>query len=153
MGKFWSVEAGGFYDEDIHGARLIAAPQTEREIKAGKRPHMIANPDCIIPTDAIPVSDKIHARLMEQQSSGHEIVDLGSGPIARKPVVDEAARQDLRRRQRDQLLGTSDWTQLGDTLADAPGLKAAWAAYRQALRDLDMDGEDWPTEPSGAKGA
>ena len=36
------------------------------------------------------------------------------------------------REQRDQLLKDSDWTQLPDTPAD----KEAWAAYRQALRDL-----------------
>jgi hypothetical protein len=36
------------------------------------------------------------------------------------------------RAQRDQLLSESDWTQV----ADAPVDKEAWAAYRQALRDL-----------------
>lgn len=34
--------------------------------------------------------------------------------------------------QRDRLLAESDWTQT----ADAPVDKAAWAAYRQALRDF-----------------
>jgi len=33
---------------------------------------------------------------------------------------------------RDRLLAASDWTQI----ADAPVDKAAWAAYRQALRDF-----------------
>ena len=36
------------------------------------------------------------------------------------------------RHQRDRLLAASDWTQT----ADAPGDKAAWAVYRQALRDF-----------------
>lgn len=36
------------------------------------------------------------------------------------------------RGQRNTLLSESDWTQL----ADAPVDKAAWATYRQALRDL-----------------
>jgi hypothetical protein len=36
------------------------------------------------------------------------------------------------RDQRNDLLSASDWTQL----ADAPVDKAAWATYRQALRDL-----------------
>lgn len=147
MGKFWSSQTGGFYDEDVHGARLIAAEQTAREIKAGKRPRMVENPACRMPADAIAVSDKVHARLLDQQSAGHEIVDLGSGPIARKPVIDDASRQDQRRRQRDRLLAASDWTQLGDTLVDAPETKAAWAAYRQALRDLDMEGDGWPSAP------
>jgi hypothetical protein len=52
------------------------------------------------------------------------------------------------RAQRDQLLTQSDWTQV----ADAPGDKAAWATYRQALRDLPSTGSDpdaltWPTSP------
>lgn len=36
------------------------------------------------------------------------------------------------RSQRDQLLASSDWTQLTDSPVD----KAAWATYRQQLRDL-----------------
>lgn len=36
------------------------------------------------------------------------------------------------RLQRDKLLKSSDWTQV----EDAPIDKAAWATYRQALRDL-----------------
>jgi hypothetical protein len=51
------------------------------------------------------------------------------------------------RSQRDQLLAASDYTQV----ADAPGDTAAWATYRQALRDVpsqsDVDNITWPTEP------
>ncbi len=36
------------------------------------------------------------------------------------------------RKWRDAELVKSDWTQIADSTAD----KAAWAAYRQALRDL-----------------
>jgi hypothetical protein len=36
------------------------------------------------------------------------------------------------RLHRDRLLAASDWTQV----ADAPVDKAAWATYRQALRDF-----------------
>jgi hypothetical protein len=39
---------------------------------------------------------------------------------------------DLVRSSRNRLLQESDWTQLADVTAD----KAAWAAYRQALRDV-----------------
>lgn len=38
----------------------------------------------------------------------------------------------IMRIHRDRLLAESDWTQT----ADAPVDKAAWAAYRQALRDF-----------------
>ena len=52
------------------------------------------------------------------------------------------------RQQRGEKLKDSDWTQV----ADAPVDKAAWATYRQALRDVtDQEGFpwtiDWPTNP------
>ena len=55
---------------------------------------------------------------------------------------------DRIRNKRNYLLSESDWTQV----ADAPGDKAAWATYRQALRDLPASGSDpdaltWPTSP------
>lgn len=53
------------------------------------------------------------------------------------------------RRERNERLAASDWTQV----ADAPVDRAAWAAYRQALRDLPStySGEGpipWPAEPA-----
>lgn len=53
------------------------------------------------------------------------------------------------RGRRNRLLTRTDYTQL----ADAPGDNAAWATYRQALRDIPaQDGfpftVTWPTEPS-----
>jgi len=56
------------------------------------------------------------------------------------------------RQQRNDLLAKSDWTQIpGSPLADEQ--KAAWATYRQQLRDLVIDGSCpldfvWPTAPS-----
>lgn len=52
------------------------------------------------------------------------------------------------RSERNQRLSASDWTQL----ADAPVDQAAWAEYRQALRDLPATIENpakfkWPKEP------
>jgi hypothetical protein len=52
------------------------------------------------------------------------------------------------RTQRDRFLTASDWTQV----ADAPVDQAAWAEYRQALRDVPTQKgfpEDvvWPTKP------
>ena len=49
---------------------------------------------------------------------------------------------------RDALLKASDWTQV----EDAPTDKAAWAFYRQALRDLPNQSNDpsklkFPTAP------
>jgi len=53
------------------------------------------------------------------------------------------------RAERDALLTASDWTQV----ADAPVDTAAWATYRQALRDIPSqsgfpDNITWPQEPT-----
>jgi hypothetical protein len=42
------------------------------------------------------------------------------------------------RTPRDQLLTATDWTQLADSPLDDTD-KAAWVAYRQALRDIPQD--------------
>ena len=42
------------------------------------------------------------------------------------------------RKWRDAELVKSDWTQLPDSVCD----KAAWATYRQALRDLPASNDD-----------
>jgi len=52
------------------------------------------------------------------------------------------------RSQRDALLSQSDWTQV----PDAPVDQAAWAEYRQALRDLPQQAGfpteiTWPQKP------
>lgn len=52
------------------------------------------------------------------------------------------------REQRTQKLKDTDWTQV----ADAPVDKAAWAVYRQALRDISSQeifpwDVQWPTQP------
>jgi len=62
----------------------------------------------------------------------------------------DAAQATSVRQQRDDKLSKCDWTQV----ADAPVDKAAWATYRQALRDLPKEAGFpwtiiWPTEPNG----
>jgi len=54
------------------------------------------------------------------------------------------------RKWRDAELVKSDWTQIADSTAD----KAAWATYRQALRDLPASNADprqieLPAQPGG----
>jgi hypothetical protein len=53
------------------------------------------------------------------------------------------------RSQRNQLLTASDWTQV----LDAPIDRTAWAAYRQALRDITSQegfpaSVQWPNDPN-----
>jgi len=62
----------------------------------------------------------------------------------------DAAQATSVRQQRDDKLSKCDWTQV----ADAPVDKAAWATYRQALRDLPKEtgfpwDMTWPTDPNG----
>ena len=60
----------------------------------------------------------------------------------------DAQQAALIRSQRTQKLAESDWTQV----ADAPVDKAAWAVYRQALRDVTTQTGfpwevTWPAKP------
>jgi hypothetical protein len=72
--------------------------------------------------------------------------DTFSGPT---DAEQDALDMQALRSQRDELLAQSDWTQVADAPVDA----AAWATYRQALRDLPANTTDpanptWPTKPS-----
>ena len=63
-------------------------------------------------------------------------------------TVKDAEQAASVRQQRTEKLKDSDWTQV----ADAPVDQAAWATYRQALRDISgQEGFpwtiDWPTQP------
>jgi hypothetical protein len=65
------------------------------------------------------------------------------------PTPDELA--DAARAKRDVLLTASDWTQLPDSPLDSDA-RSAWAAYRQALRDITgqegfPEEIDWPVAP------
>jgi hypothetical protein len=83
-----------------------------------------------------------------------EIVDVATGErtirqfAAEEIAAADAATANSVRVSRTQLLKETDWTQL----SDAPVDKAAWALYRQALRDVtDQDGFPheiiWPEKP------
>lgn len=68
--------------------------------------------------------------------------ESSASPINMDWVADEV------RKQRDALLAACDWTQV----PDAPVDQAAWAEYRQALRDVpSQEGfpmqVEWPVKP------
>ena len=72
------------------------------------------------------------------------------GPIAAFVAPDQAemAAQEARQ-MRDRLLAASDWTQVADAPVDA----AAWATYRQALREVPQqegfpENITWPEVPA-----
>lgn len=99
---------------------------------------------------------------IEQKEDGKWYTKYVLGPIftdneeatAAEQEAEYKARKDAEqaenvRRDRNQRLAQSDWTQLDDS----PGTqKLEWATYRQALRDLPtQDGfpwqVNWPTTP------
>lgn len=105
-----------------------------------------------VPADAIEVSEAERTAALDALEPGLAIVAGPDGkpmvaPVAPQPEVALA----LVRARRDQLLRDSDYTQLPDADMDAE-LRARWAEYRQALRDLPLsiaDGApaDWPVPP------
>jgi len=74
----------------------------------------------------------------------YSVTDMDAEAIAAKDV--EQAKS--VRQQRGEKLKDSDWTQV----IDAPVDQAAWAVYRQALRDISAQEGfpwtiNWPTQP------
>ena len=71
--------------------------------------------------------------------------------IPMSPEEQQSVRQATEyevRTDRNRLLTETDWTQV----LDAPVDRAAWAAYRQALRDVPSQAKfpfdvQWPTQP------
>lgn len=82
------------------------------------------------------------------------ITDARTGEQTVRPYTEEeiaalAPTGEQVRQQRNALLVACDWTQL----PDAPVDQTAWAAYRQALRDVtDQEGFPanviWPVPPT-----
>jgi hypothetical protein len=70
-------------------------------------------------------------------------------PPAPDPQIVSATRAAYERKVRDTLLKETDWTQSVDISGD---VKALWAPYRQALRDVPTQSGfpfniAWPTPP------
>lgn len=98
-----------------------------------------------VPSDCVEISKERHDELLAEQTSGKVIAGDAVGlPQAVAPVL----TWDAVRSKRNALLTASDWTQL----ADAPVDKAAWATYREALRNITEtfatpDAVVWPARP------
>ena len=89
---------------------------------------------------------------IEGKFSAKEFTVVDGQAVRRADAVIKQAEFDFAcaefRRRRDEYLKDSDWTQV----PDAPVDQAAWAVYRQALRDLPANTADfasivWPTPP------
>jgi hypothetical protein len=116
----------------------------------------ISMPDVL--SDEIFVQFDIVPVIQTPQPAGHVVIELP--PVlmngqwtqqwtTREPTEDETAvKAQEARTERNRLLTESDWTQVADAPVDA----AAWAAYRQQLRDLTAQAGfpwaiDWPVAP------
>ena len=74
----------------------------------------------------------------------YSVSDMDAEAIAAK----DAEQANSVRASRNEKIKDCDWTQVADATVD----KAAWATYRQALRDVTQQAEfpwtiDWPTNP------
>jgi hypothetical protein len=85
-------------------------------------------------------------------------VDLTAEEEAEIAADIEAMDLDLGfvRSQRDGLLASLDWTQIGDVVLAGGHTAVEWATYRQALRDLPSTAGRqslivWPEDPPTAK--
>lgn len=99
-----------------------------------------------LPSDAIKLTREEHNTLMNEINLNNKEIVVVDGKIELRV---RKKTWDIIRNKRDILLTKSDISQL----ADFPGDKAAWSAYRQALRDIpqtysDPDDVIWPTPPA-----
>ena len=72
-------------------------------------------------------------------------------PVQEPPEPTAEEKESAARSERNFKLSFSDWTQLDDAPL-TPEQKEAWAAYRQALRDVPEqagfpDAIEWPEQP------
>ena len=124
---YYSESVGGFLDSDIW---------TE------------------LPNDVVAISKETHSYLLDGQKKGAKIVSSEGRPklsFPPKPTEEEIKLRWAKNQQekRNKYLRDSDWTQV----ADAPVDQAAWAVYRQGLRDITNQETfpsevTWPAKPS-----
>jgi hypothetical protein len=90
--------------------------------------------------------DPTQKDLIEEAKANPDMEDItGSWPPKVDPLL---VKSNEVRSERNLLLIQSDWTQV----ADAPVDQAAWATYRQELRDITKqegfpDNVIWPVRP------
>jgi hypothetical protein len=85
--------------------------------------------------------------LFVDSGSLYEKALSGEFGVLSEPIVEGVSAEAVRD-TRDELLASSDWTQV----PDAPVDQAAWAVYRKALRDVpEQEGFPseiaWPAQP------
>lgn len=81
-----------------------------------------------------------------EDDSPVQIGDIFVGGDFEKPPIDYEMVRNRNREVRNLFLSQSDWTQLPDVELP-PEKKAEFAAYRQALRAVDLENPIWPEMP------
>lgn len=84
----------------------------------------------------------------DQPATDTQAAQTAAEQEAAYKAVKDAEQATAMRQKRTDKLKDSDWTQV----ADAPVNQAAWATYRQALRDVTQQSGfpwtiDWPAQP------
>lgn len=122
---FYSQSTGGFYDTAIHGDN--------------------------IPADAVEITCEQHCALMEGQAQGKVITcnEQGHPCLCDPEPPSEDALKEACKAEAKKRLEDTDFSQLPDVV-DAIGNKAAFDAYRAALRAIYFDPVTaplWPERP------
>ena len=105
-----------------------------------------------IGADPVPCQDgavlpflEIAPTLAEHQRAAGVVDTIGSDQVVRtwtvEPIPPSSQWANVRA-DRNARLAASDWTQLADAPLDAAS-RAAWAVYRQALRDITEQPDPW----------
>ena len=84
----------------------------------------------------------------DRPAEGDQPAKTAAEQMAEYKAMKDAEQSTNVRNDRNKRLTDCDWTQLADSTAD----KAAWATYRQALRDVPTQAGfpwnvQWPTQP------
>ena len=104
----------------------------------------------IIPAQAIQLTQAQYQGFLDDISAG-KVPTVSNGQVVMQDPVITVTWDDIRKR-RDFLLQMSDWSQLPDAPLSTDQ-KAAWASYRQTLRNLpdtspDPNSVSWPAQPT-----
>lgn len=83
-----------------------------------------------------------------QQEIDPAAIERAIQEFAEEPARVASVQVNARRDARNRLLLETDWIEFPAAQQRAgPAMTARMLAYRQALFDLDMNGNDWPEKP------
>ena len=98
----------------------------------------------VVDTQTQKLVESVPKYIEDRWTQAWEVVELSEAELF---TASETQAANIRN-ERNRLLAASDWTQV----ADAPVDRAAWAEYRQQLRNISAQQDfpyniEWPTQP------